>query len=361
MSDSPMVLKGEERIVQALRSLYSSYGYAKFKMRRFEEYDLYARNKDFLVSGNIITFTDTDGSLMALKPDVTLSIVKGFREESQCISRVIYDEKVYRVSSSSSSFREITQVGLECLGDIGFVQLGEVALLAQKSLILISERSMLTISHMDITEAFLEDISSLKARAEALSYLEKRNISAMDKLSSLYPESSEAIMKLKALLLLNGSNEETISALRAMGAKEKAVKELEEIVSILDNEKVRIDFTVLEGMNYYNGITFRGYIDGVPGSVVSGGQYDRLMARMGKKAKAIGFAVYLDALEKLLEETEEYDVDVALVYSDACSMSEVLKTAESIRAKGRSVATMKKVPQKLKSRETVFLKGGENT
>ena len=251
-------------------------------------------------------------------------------------------------------------MGLECLGDIGFVQLGEVALLAQKSLILISERSMLTISHMDITEAFLEDISSLKARAEALSYLEKRNISAMDKLSSLYPESSEAIMKLKALLLLNGSNEETISALRAMGAKEKAVKELEEIVSILDNEKVRIDFTVLEGMNYYNGITFRGYIDGVPGSVVSGGQYDRLMARMGKKAKAIGFAVYLDALEKLLEETEEYDVDVALVYSDACSMSEVLKTAEEIRAKGRSVATMKKVPQKLKSRETVFLKGGEN-
>ena len=360
MSDSPMVLKGEERIVQALRALYSSYGYAKYKMRRFEEYDLYARNKDFLVSGNIITFTDTDGSLMALKPDVTLSIVKGFREESQCISRVTYDEKVYRVSSSSSSFREITQVGLECLGDIGFVQLGEVALLAQKSLILISERSMLTISHMDITEAFLEDISSLKARAEALSYLEKRNISAMDKLSSLYPESSEAIMKLKALLLLDGSNEETISALRAMGAKEKAVKELEEIVSILDNEKVRIDFTVLEGMNYYNGITFRGYIDGVPGSVVSGGQYDRLMARMGKKAKAIGFAVYLDALEKLLEETEEYDVDVALVYSDACSMSEVLKTAEEIRAKGRSVATMKKVPQKLKSRETVFLKGGEN-
>ena len=94
--------------------------------------------------------------------------------------------------------------------------------------------------------------------------------------------------------------------------------------------------------------------------MVSGGQYDRLMARMGKKAKAIGFAVYLDALEKLLEETEEYDVDVALVYSDACSMSEVLKTAEEIRAKDRSVATMKKVPQKLKSRETVFLKGGEN-
>ena len=200
MSDNPMVPKGEERIVQALRALYSSYGYAKYKMNRFEEYDLYARNKDFLVSGNIITFTDTDGSLMALKPDVTLSIVKGFRDESQCVSRVAYDEKVYRVSSASSTFREITQVGLECLGDIGNVQLGEVALLAQKSLKLISERSMLAISHMDITEAFLLDISSLKARKEALSYLEKRNISAMDKLVSDYPECSEAIMKLGSLM-----------------------------------------------------------------------------------------------------------------------------------------------------------------
>ena len=360
MSDNPMVPKGEERIVQALRALYSSYGYAKYKMNRFEEYDLYARNKDFLVSGNIITFTDTDGSLMALKPDVTLSIVKGFREEGQCVSRVAYDEKVYRVSSASSTFREITQVGLECLGDIGNVQLGEVALLAQKSLKLISERSMLAISHMDITEAFLLDISSLKARKEALSYLEKRNISAMDKLVSDYPECSEAIMKLGSLMKLNGSNKETLSSLRSMGAEEKAVEELEEIVSILDEEKVRIDFSVLGGMNYYNGITFRGYIYGVPGPVVSGGQYDRLMARMGKKAKAIGFAVYLDSLEKLLEETEEYDVDVALVYSEDCSMLDVIKTAEEIRESGRSVSTMKKLPQKLKSRETVFLKGGEN-
>ena len=66
----------------------------------------------------------------------------------------------------------------------------------------------------------------------------------MDKLVSDYPECSEAIMKLGSLMKLNGSNKETLSSLRAMGAKEKAVEELEEIVSILDEEKVRIDFSV---------------------------------------------------------------------------------------------------------------------
>ena len=360
MSDNLFKLRGEERIVHSLRSLYTSYGYTKFKMSRFEEYDLYAGNKDFLVSGNIITFTDTDGALMALKPDVTLSIVKGFREEEECVSKVSYDEKVYRVSSSSGVFKEITQVGIECLGDIEGVELGEVAMLAQKSLLLISDDSMLTISHMGITEAFLAMIPSFTARAEALKYMEEKNISSLDALGDKYPECRDAILKLRSLVLLNGSNEEVIKKLSEMGADNKALDELEEVLSVLDNKHLRIDFSVLGGMNYYNGITFRGYVKGVPESVISGGQYDKLMARMGKKAKAIGFAVYMDALEKLLEGRDEYNVDVALVYDEDSSMSEVLRKAEEIRKSGRSVSTMKKIPQKLNSREVVYVKGGEN-
>ena len=52
-----LILKHEERAVFALRSLYRNYGYAPYKMSRFEEYDLYVRNKDFLVSDQIITFS----------------------------------------------------------------------------------------------------------------------------------------------------------------------------------------------------------------------------------------------------------------------------------------------------------------
>ena len=66
------ILKNDERAVFALRSLYRGFGYSKYKMSKFEEYDLYVRNKDFLISDSIITFTDTNGKLMALKPDVTL-------------------------------------------------------------------------------------------------------------------------------------------------------------------------------------------------------------------------------------------------------------------------------------------------
>ena len=73
------LLLDSEKIIFALRSLYSEYGYKPYRMSKFEEYDLYAENKEFLVSDNVITFTDTDGKLMALKPDVSLSIIKNGR------------------------------------------------------------------------------------------------------------------------------------------------------------------------------------------------------------------------------------------------------------------------------------------
>ena len=58
------ILKKEELILMALRALYRKYGYAQYKMRKFESYDLYAGNKDFLSSEQIIAFSDTDGTLL---------------------------------------------------------------------------------------------------------------------------------------------------------------------------------------------------------------------------------------------------------------------------------------------------------
>ena len=78
MNLSSSVFRNDEIAVYNLRELYQSYGYNLYKINRFEEYDLYARNKNFLVSENILTFTDTNGRLMALKPDVTLSLIKKY-------------------------------------------------------------------------------------------------------------------------------------------------------------------------------------------------------------------------------------------------------------------------------------------
>ena len=63
------------RVLASVQALYNRYGYRPYRMNKFEEYDLYARNKDFLISDSVITFTDRNGKLMALKPDVTSGFV----------------------------------------------------------------------------------------------------------------------------------------------------------------------------------------------------------------------------------------------------------------------------------------------
>ena len=144
------ILRRDERAGYQLRELYRRHGYTLYRMSKFEEYDLYVRNKSFLVSEHILTFTDTDGRLMALKPDVTLSIVKNSPDAPGATQKVCYNETVYRTSPAAAGYREIMQAGLECIGDLDAYTAGEVLALADESLALISGDHLLDISHMGV-------------------------------------------------------------------------------------------------------------------------------------------------------------------------------------------------------------------
>ena len=134
MTFSENVLKNEEKAMMNLRTLYGNYGYTQYKMSKFEEYDLYVRNKNFLKSDQIITFNDQNGRLMALRPDVTLSIVKNTKDCGDKLCKYYYNENVYRLSNTNDEFKERMQVGLECIGNIDVYSMSEVILLAEKSL-----------------------------------------------------------------------------------------------------------------------------------------------------------------------------------------------------------------------------------
>ena len=113
MDFDPACLSPEERSSMRLRALYRQRGYTQYRMSKFEEYDLYAQNKDFLVSNQVITFTDLTGKLMALKPDVTLSILKNSKPTPRELHKFYYDEQVYRIPKAAKTYKEIRQVGLE--------------------------------------------------------------------------------------------------------------------------------------------------------------------------------------------------------------------------------------------------------
>ena len=189
------LFKNEEKAVFQLRSLYQKYGYTQYKMSKFEEYDLYVRNKDFLVSDNIITFTDTNGKLMALKPDVTLSIIKNTEDIPGCVNKVYYNENVYRVSKGTQSFKEIMQAGLECIGDIDLYDEFETLYLAAASLASVSEKFVLDISHLGIINSLLRETGCGKSfEKEALRCLAEKNAHELKALCEIFQVTYEELI-----------------------------------------------------------------------------------------------------------------------------------------------------------------------
>lgn len=309
MRPDELNLDDAERITLTLRSLYQRHGYARFRMKKFEEYDLYAQNKDFLISEQVITFTDTDGKLMALKPDVTLSVIKYLRDEPDRLQKLCYNENVYRVSRGTGSFRELMQVGVECVGQVDRRCVGEVLLLAAESLSLCTTSYVLELSQLEIITKLLDDAFGISPqRAAALKCMKEKNIAGAAALCRTVGAGSGATEALLALMRLSGSPARILPELRALCASsglDTPLSELETAVADLEAggflEHVTLDFSSVGNMTYYNGICFHGFVEGAPESVLSGGQYDKLMRKMGRASRAIGFAVYLDRLERISE------------------------------------------------------------
>ncbi len=347
MTFNSEVIKSDEKAVFALRSLYQKYGYKQYKMSKFEEYDLYAKNKDFLVSDQVITFTDTNGKLMALKPDVTLSIIKNSAPEA--LTKVYYNENVYRVSEGFRSFKEIMQTGLECIGNLDIFNICEVIMLAIESLSEIDTSFVLDISHMGLISAVLsETTADTKLQNKLLKCLAEKNLHEIKDICQNEGLSSDG---LEVLASVYGDGDKVIEALNKAGFKEEAkeaVAELEKIYLFLKAndllKNVNFDFSIAGDMKYYSGIVFKGYINGVWTSVLSGGQYSKLLSRMGRKTDAIGFAVYLDMLERLSTGAKKYDVDAVVLYDKNADTNELFKAVKKLTQSSKSVLAAKEIP-----------------
>lgn len=336
----------EETVISQLAELYESYGYSYYKVSRFEEYDLYARNRNFLSGGQILTFNDADGRLMALKPDVTLSIVKNTKDD-EGMKKIYYKENVYRVPRSGSGFKEIMQSGLECIGDIDRYATGEVIMLAASSLESVSSEYILDISHIGITAGILEGTDDETADV-ILKAMSEKNAPMLEKICEkdrLPQEKKQLLEQLIRLYEPIGTGIERLKNMELPKECREAVTELEELCDVLKlygiDKNIYLDFSIICDTDYYNGIFFKGFIAGIAESVLSGGRYDNLMRRMGKKSGAIGFAVYLNQLENLEAKTDRYDADVLITYSEGSDMKKIIEAAGSCIAAGKSVRVQK--------------------
>ncbi len=358
------MLTFKEQVAMNLRSLYETYGYSQYRMSKFEEYDLYARNKDFLVSDNVLTFTDLSGKLMALKPDVTLSIVKNTKD-LDVVQKLYYNENVYRVAKGSHGFKEIMQLGLECLGPIDGYCISEVLSLAAESLRQISTDAVLDISHLGILSGVMDSIGVPKElRSDAMKFIGEKNLHDLTALCEGCGVNQEGMQLLRKLVtikapLSSDPNNQNILNLLADYVEPQILQEfMDVLIALKDSDTasmLRLDFSVVDDIHYYNGFVFKGFVNGLPGSVLSGGQYDKLMNKMKRTDRAIGFAVYTDMLERLEQTSDGYDVDILLLYGDDTTLPILRQEIKMLTASGRSVMAQRAIPANIRYKEIITL------
>ena len=297
-------LQPKERASFALRALYEAAGCRKYHMGRFEEYGLYQENRSFLSSEQVITFTDLDGRLLALKPDVTLSIAKTAQPTPGETLCYYYHENVYRPSAESHTFKEISQMGLEMLGAVGEAQVQQAVCLAARSLDALGAEWVLEVSHMGYLFGLFDALGVPDAaRAKLLEKLREKNAHEL-RAAAGAAGFADAADTLCSVLDLSGAYAETMEKAAALcknDAMRAAVAELEALAVPLEKAGgvIRLDMTLAGEMEYYNGLVFQGYLKALPRPLLKGGRYDLLMQKFTPGAGAIGFAVYLDELDRL--------------------------------------------------------------
>ena len=109
-------------------------------------------------------------------------------------------------------------------------------------------------------------------------------------------------------------------------------------------ERISLDFSVVNNMGYYSGIVFSGFLEGIVDTVLSGGRYDRLMHKLGRRSGAIGFAVYLDLLSSLRSDEPEGDPDILLLVPGDADPERVARAVRKLTGKGRSVSVQERIP-----------------
>ncbi len=367
LSDNLSFLYNDELTVLKLRKLYEERGFNKFRMSKFESYDFYAKNKDFLVGNRIITFTDLNGKLMALKPDVTLSIVKN-ADNTADRQKLYYTENVYRESKDIHEFKEISQVGLEVLGDIDLFQTVEIITLAVKSLLELDENAILEISHMGYTEGLLDCLTSdIHLRSELHKLFKEKNSHDLIKLAESNSLPKSPVNTAVDIMSCKSSNDETIENALANALNSRmqdAVKEVSAIFSLLKksglDKHIRIDFSVTDDPGYYNGILMHGYVHSIPRDVLSGGRYDSLMTKMGKdKTQAMGFAIYFDALDRKLHIKNKIGTDVIVVYNENSDINSLADFCNRLESDGISYNAVAQMPKNCENSKIYYIEGSD--
>ena len=336
----------KDLVLLNIRKMYDSYGYKKISLPSFEEYDLYNENKDF-IDRNVLTVMSPNGKLLALRPDITLSVAKKVsKDQSLKYSKIYYQENTYNLTKYVG-YEEDEQLGIELIGKESTFLDFEIINLAVKSLDIVNKKSMIVLSHAGFISSIFENFDlEYEIKEQILDCINRKNSHDIQKILKRNEHISENVKKLiYKIPELSGNLENIEKELLKYEINDNTKKILSELkqlnillMKFYKKSKIIFDFSVVKNLNYYNGIILQGYIEDFPNVILTGGRYDKLFEKFGVDTGAVGFAILTDGLKGYYKDTDKKDFEVLIAY-DNSDFEKLVEIVNDFQKKGLRVRT----------------------
>lgn len=332
------------------------YGYHDIQTPTFEFFDVFSKEIGTTPSRELYKFFDRDGNTLVMRPDMTPSIARA------CATIFDVENKPARLCYKGSTFinhsnyrgklRENTQAGVELVGSGGVEADAEMVSLAVECLKAVGLKEFqIAIGNVDffqslVSDAALED----EAKERLLELIANRNYFGVDELleEADAKKTSKRIFQILPELV---GGVEVLEVARRIAPNQKALDAIIRLHEMYDllvaygvEEFITFDLSMNASYEYYTGIIFRGYTYGTGDSIVKGGRYDKLLAKFGKDAPSIGFAIVIDELVGAINRqklTIPFICKNALVLYDECREGEAISLASDFRKKGKCTELIK--------------------
>lgn len=311
-----------------IKELLLNRGFSEIITPGIEFYDVFASEDHGIAQEKMYKLSDRKGRLLALKPDLTMPVarVAATRLKSQIRPlRLCYDQNIYAVSQALiGRSDEIAQIGIEIIGAGGRGTDLEVLVLAVEALQSCGLTDFrLEIGHIGIFNDLIRRMNLSEEDAEEIrNLIQTKNFPSLNDMLDRMPDQETARM-LKQLPAMFGGEEvfEQAAEVLHYGELRADLEALRSIYRSLSElglgDKIAIDLGIVNRNDYYTGIVFRGYVEGLGTTALTGGRYDTLLAEYGASEPAIGFSIDADAVAKVLKSTlPEMPAPDVLVYAD---------------------------------------------
>ncbi|MDE6425235.1 MAG: ATP phosphoribosyltransferase regulatory subunit [Ruminococcus sp.] len=335
-------------VENTLVKLFKSCGYSEIITTGLEFYDVFNLNSRYFPQENLYKMTDSKGRLLVMRPDTTMPVARVVAtrlRDAIFPLKLFYNQTVYRTEPAlKGRSDEIVQTGIELIGSQSKSADLEVISTAVAALKSFGMEFSLEIGHIGIFKELVErlDVSD-KIKEKIRRLIETKNFPALnDLLDSL--ESSNITYALKKLPALFGG-EEVFEQAEEIMPDENIKYLLDELREIYNNIAelcgndgvITVDLGLVNKTDYYTGLIIKGYLQGHGEEVLSGGRYDKLISEFGYDAPAVGFAVNVNAVAKLIEKNGVMPaiprID-AIVYAEEGFEVSAIKTAQALREQG---------------------------